>query len=397
MNTMSTTRMSALAAAAALMFCVPLTATAQSQGVSANEIVLGTVQDLSGPIAGWGKSLRNGLQMRIDEANEAGGVRGRRIRLIAEDHGYDPKRAVLATQKLVSDDKVFAIVNHLGTAAAIASMPVTLEKNVISFLPMSGHRAMFEPQDRLKFSIFTPVYDQIRAPLPAFLREKGAKRPCILYQDDEAGLEVLRGTEAGLKGTGLSLIERTSYKRGATDFSSQVARMAGAQCDLVVLGTVIRETIGTVAEARKIGFAPVFVGTTPIIHPSVPALGGAAAEGLYAISFGGHPYPDDENKALAAWAKRYKTKFGEDPNAGSMLAYRSMEIFVRAADRAGTGLSTDSFIAAMDSLRVPPDDLGNPEFHVTAGNRLGVNEVRLYQITGGRWRAVSGWTAVRPE
>jgi branched-chain amino acid transport system substrate-binding protein len=396
MNTRRT-RSTHLIAAAALAICSVFPVHAQTQGVSANEIVLGTVLDLSGPIAGWGKGSRNGLQMRIDEANEAGGVRGRRIRLIAEDHGYDPKRAVLAAEKLVSEDKVFAVVNMMASAPAIASMPALLEKNVISFLPVSGHRAMFEPTHRLKFSNFPPIYDQVRAVLPGFVRDRGTKKPCIVYQDDEYGLEILRGTEAGLKGSGLGLLEKTSFKRGATDFSSQMARMAAAQCDLVVLGTIIRETIGTMVEARKIGFAPVFLGTTPVVHPAIAALGGAATEGLYAISFASHPYIDDDNKAIAAWARRYKARFGEDPTGSSLLAYRSMEIFVRAADRAGAGLSTDSFIATMDSLRVPADDLGNPEFHVTATNRLGVNEVRQYQLTGGRWRAISGWQEVRPE
>ncbi|MEK0434419.1 MAG: hypothetical protein RL369_468, partial [Pseudomonadota bacterium] len=69
------------------------------QGVSSNEILIGTIQDLSGPLAGYGKAVRNGMQMRIDEVNEQGGVHGRKLRLVTEDSGYDPKRAVLAAQK----------------------------------------------------------------------------------------------------------------------------------------------------------------------------------------------------------------------------------------------------------------------------------------------------------
>src|SRR3954471_20874887 len=84
-------------------------------GVGKNEIVLGTVQDLSGPLASYGKQIRMGMQMRVDEANEMGGVNGRKIRLLIEDDGYDPKKAVLATQKLVTQDNgIFAMVGHLG-------------------------------------------------------------------------------------------------------------------------------------------------------------------------------------------------------------------------------------------------------------------------------------------
>src|SRR5512133_283980 len=97
-------------------------------GVSKNELVLGTIQDLSGPLASYGKQIRMGLQMRVDEANEMGGVYGRKIKLLVEDDGYDPKKSVLAAQKLVGQGAgVFAIVGHVGTAQNVAAMPVQFE------------------------------------------------------------------------------------------------------------------------------------------------------------------------------------------------------------------------------------------------------------------------------
>ena len=77
-------------------------ALAQQQGVTKTEILIGTIQDLSGPLAGYGKAARNGMLLRIDEVNEQGGVHGRKLRLVAEDDGYDPKKALLAAQKLVN-------------------------------------------------------------------------------------------------------------------------------------------------------------------------------------------------------------------------------------------------------------------------------------------------------
>src|SRR4051812_49541306 len=89
----------ALAAAA-------LPAFAQQQGVTRDQILVGTIQDLSGPLAGYGKQARNGMQLRIDELNEqTGAIHGRKIKLVTEDDGYDPKKAVLAAQKLVNQDK----------------------------------------------------------------------------------------------------------------------------------------------------------------------------------------------------------------------------------------------------------------------------------------------------
>jgi len=87
-------------ATGALLFAVSMAVGAQSTGISKTEITVGTIQDLSGPIAAYGKQSRNGLQMRADEINELGGVNGRKIKLVTEDHGYDPRRALLAAQKL---------------------------------------------------------------------------------------------------------------------------------------------------------------------------------------------------------------------------------------------------------------------------------------------------------
>ena len=86
-----------------------------NQGISATEIVLGTHQDLSGPIKGWGVSVANGMKLAVEEINEHGGVAGRKLKLIVEDSGYDPKRAVLATQKLIEKDQVFSMVGAMGS------------------------------------------------------------------------------------------------------------------------------------------------------------------------------------------------------------------------------------------------------------------------------------------
>ncbi len=264
-------------------------ASAQQQGVSKDEIVLGSIQDLSGPIAAFGKQARLGMMLRIDEINEQGGVHGRKLKLIVEDSAYDPKRAVLAAQKLVNSDKIFMMLGHIGTAHNLAAMPVQFEKNIVNFMPLTGAREMYEPLHKLKYSFAVPYYEQMRSTLPKIVADKGVKKPCAIYQDDEFGLEVLRGAEDGLKQVKLEVVEKTSFKRGATDFSSQVARMKAAGCDLVVMGTIIRETIGTIGESRKTGFNPTFIGTTAAYTDLIHKLGGKAMDGLYATMATQHP------------------------------------------------------------------------------------------------------------
>ena len=291
------------------------------QGVSSNEILIGTIQDLSGPLAGYGKAVRNGMQMRMDEINEQGGVNGRKLRLVTEDSGYDPKRAVLAAQKLVNQDKIFMMLAHIGTAQNNAAMPVLFDKNIVNFMPVTAAREMYEPLNRLKYANFATYYDQMRSALPILIKEKKLTKVCVIHQDDEFGLEVLRGAESALKTMNMEFAEKTSFKRGATDFSSQVARMKSAGCEMVVLGTIIRETVGTIAEARKNGFNPLFIGSSAAYTDLIHKLGGKATEGMYATMTVPHPYLDEASKPIATWANKYKTRFTDDPTVFSVYGY----------------------------------------------------------------------------
>ncbi|WP_093385410.1 ABC transporter substrate-binding protein [Variovorax sp. OV329] len=363
------------------------------QGVSKDEIRVGTIQDLSGPLAGFGKQSRNGMQLAVDEINEQGGINGRKLKLYVEDSGYDPKKAVLAAQKLVNQDKIFIMAGHIGTAQNMAAMPVQFEKNVINFFPITAAREMYEPFHKLKYSFAATYYDQIRLALPKMVKDKSAKRVCAIYQDDEFGLEVLRGAEAGMKTTGMELVEKTSYKRGATDFSSQVAKMKAANCDMVVLGTIIRETIGTVGEARKTGFNPTFLGSSAAYTDLIHKLGGKAMDGVYATMTVQNPYTDEQSQPIRFWANKYKTKFNEDPTVFSVYGYSIIQSFAAAAQKAGANLGTDSFIKVMDSMTYEPDMFGSAKATYSPTKRLGSDLSRLSQIQDGKWKVVSDYVA----
>ena len=381
------TLFSTIAAALALAAGAP--ALAQQQGVSKSEIVVGSIQDLSGPLAGFGKQVRLGMMLRVDEINEQGGINGRKIKLLVEDSAYDPKKAVLAAQKLVNSDKIFIMAGHIGTAQNMAAMPVQFDKNIINFFPVTAAREMYEPFNRLKYSFAATYFDQMRTALPKLVKDKGAKTVCTMYQDDEFGLEVVRGAEAGLKTIGMEFAEKTSYKRGATDFSSQVARMKAANCDFVVLGTIIRETIGAIGESRKTGFAPTFLGSSASYTDLIHKLGGKAMDGLYATMTVQNPYVDAASQQISFWAKKYKTKFNEDPTVFSVYGYNIIDTLAKAASKAGVNLTTDTFIKAMDSMSLESDMFGSAPATFTPTKRLGSDLSRLSQLQDGRWKVIS--------
>ena len=385
------TKLPSFVLAALALACGAAGAQNANQGVSKNEIVLGSIQDLSGPIAGFGKQVRLGMLLRVDEINEQGGINGRKIKLVVEDSAYDPKKAVLAAQKLVNQDKIFAMIGHIGTAQNMAAMPVQFEKNVINFFPVTAAREMYEPYHRLKYSFAATYYDQMRTVVPKLAKDKGARKVCTMYQDDEFGLEVMRGAEAGLKAGGMELAEKTTYKRGATDFSSQIAKLKSSGCDMVVLGTIIRETIGAIGEARKTGYNPVFVGSSASYTDLIHKLGGKAMDGLYATHTAQHPYLDEAAQPIRFWANKYKTKFNEDPTVFSVYGYQAMDSFAKAAAKAGTNLTTEGFIKAMDTMTYAPDMFGSPEMKFGPQKRLGNELSRMSQLQDARWKVVSDY------
>jgi ABC-type branched-subunit amino acid transport system substrate-binding protein len=374
-----------------LVTLAPLAVAAQTQGISKDEIVVGTIQDLSGPLAALGTHFRNSLQMRFDEVNAEGGIHGRRLRLVAEDSGYDPKKGVLAAQKLVQRDKVFAAVSNLGSSVVLATMPLFLERKVLHLFPATAHPSAYEPLHKYKFQNLPSYAIQIEKAAPSLVKKHGYRKVGILYQDDDFGYDVLAGTEAALKALNLPMCGKATYKRGATDFSSQVATLKGSGCDFVVLGTVLRETVGVMAEARKTGWDVPMLVQAAGYSAQVPALGGKATEGLYGTPLTPHPYPDAANPKLNAWIAAYKQKFNVDPNAYTAIGYAQADLFVMAARKAGPNLTSDNFAEALETLLREPDFLGSPRFKFSKTDHLGSRATRLAQIRNGRWENITDY------
>lgn len=383
-----------------VLTCVLLTgaaqlAEAQVQGVSKDQILVGSILDLSGPLAGYGKDTRNGLLLRFSEANEQGGVHSRKIKLLIEDSGYDPKRGVLAAQKLLGQDKVFVMVANTGTVINQAVIPIQEGKGVMNFFPMALGRDLYEPVSKYKFAFQASYFDTMQKLIPKLYRERKGTRACAIYQDDDFGIEVMRGTEAGLKSNNAEIVERATFKRGATDFSSQVAKLKAAGCDFVAMGTLIRETVGVINEARKLGFSPILMSAAPAYTDLIPKLGGKAMDGLYSVMTAQQPYDDDVSPPIRRWAQKYRTAYSESPTVFSVYGYSIADSLVRALDKAGPNLSTDTLAKAIESIRFPADMFGTPELTFSATNHLGSSQARLSQIQDGRWKVVADYAQLK--
>src|SRR5216684_706852 len=346
-----------------------------NEGISATEIVVGTHQDLSGPIKVWGVPVSNGMKMAVEEINAAGGINGRKIRMILEDSGYDPKRAVLASQKMIERDKIFAMVGPMGSPTVLAAQDILLDAGVLQLFPLTAAEFTFKfdpakPQERLKFNNLLPYVESTRAALKYMIEAKNFKKPCIMQQ-----LEAMKLTPASI----------TSYKRGASDFSAQVAKMKSDGCDLVLLGTVIRETIGAMSEAKKLGWDVTFLGATPTNVLEVPTLGKEAVEGLYAAALFEIPYEDTAKGKVKDWLANYKKMFGTDANTQAIIGYNAIETFAFYANKAGKDLTGQKMLAALEAGDKFLDIFNSPPTKFSKTDHLANTITQVQQIKNGRW------------
>src|SRR4051794_6385086 len=380
------------AAGAVVLTCLPAVAQtkATNEGISASEIVIGTHQDLSGPIKVWGVPVSNGMKMAVEEINAAGGINGRKIRMILEDNGYDPKKGVLASQKMVERDKIFAMIGSMGSAPTLAAQDILFDAGVLQLFPLTAAEFTFKfdpakPQERLKFNNLLPYVESTRAALKYMVEWKNFQKPCIMHQDDEYGKNVLDGFTQQLTAMKLQPASVTSFKRGASDFSAPVAKMKSDGCDLVVLSTVIRETIGAMTEAKKLGWDVTFLGATPTNVLEVPALGKEVVEGLYAASGFEIPYEDTAKGKVKDWLVNYKKMFNSDANTQAIIGYNAGMTFAFYVDKAGKDLTGQKLLDSLESGAQFLDIFSSPPTKFTKTNHLANTVTQVQQIKNGRW------------
>ena len=365
-------------------------AMAQTRGVSATEIILGMHTDLSGPAATYGVSSSNAVKMRFDEANEKGGVQGRKIKLIVEDTQYQVPRAVQAGAKLINRDNIFAMVAPLGTPMNNALFKDQFEANVPNLFPLSAARSMYEPFNKLKFYGAASYVDQVRAGINYFVTKKGKKAVCAMYQDTDFGKEVMDGIQMQVEKMKIKLAETTTHKPTDQDFTAQITRLKAAGCDLVVLGTIVRDSIVPYATARKIGWTDVdFLGSAATYDLFVAAAQGGVTEGLYAMGLTDMPYRDTLSPMAQAWFDRYKDKYKAEPNIGAVYGHVAADLTVTGLDKAGKDLTLDSFVKGLESIRGYRDIFNGPEANFGPDKHQGANSSFLAVVKGGRWVRVT--------
>ncbi|WP_234195599.1 ABC transporter substrate-binding protein [Pseudacidovorax sp. NFM-22] len=256
---------------AALLAALSIQATAafaEQQGVTDTEIVIGDVMPLTGPPALAGIAHNMGVRVAVAEVNAAGGINGRKVRLITEDDGYVNTRTIQAARKLATVDKVFGITTVSGANQGLAALPVIEQTGVLTFSVMGFSKQLYEPVKKNIF-VIGQTYDVLFEELTTFMaREYPGRKWGIVSQDDESGEIVRDGFERAAKANSLQVVSRQIYKKGQQDFSSEMARFKRDGGEALIAGGIVNENVAMMKELERLGLrvptGMFYVGRYPV-------------------------------------------------------------------------------------------------------------------------------------
>lgn len=364
-------------------------AQAQTQGVTATEVVIGSQNDLSGIFASFGAPAVKAANLYFKEVNDKGGVHGRKIRFVVEDHAYQMPKATQAVNKLVNSDKVFAMLLSLGTPMNLAAFKIQDEKKIANINPLTAARQMLQSPVDYKFTAFTTYYSQIRAGIKYLAGKEGAKVVCAMYIPSDFGLEIKEGAADQAKEMGLKYAAETTHKPDDGDFVGSLTKLKEEGCTVVAVALGVRQIITAVGTAKKIGWTDAkFLVSSAGFHTAIAQVPGGITEGLYA----GSGWADIINRMsvpeVKAWVDAYKAAYNEDPGTGALLGRSAAETLVRGLQAAGKDLTPESFKKGMESLNFDDVISGN-KIDYGPNDHEGANSNIISVVKGGNWVEVA--------
>ncbi len=361
-------------------------ASAQTRGVTDDEIVIGGFHDLSGGFAAFSVPAVEAANQLFEEVNAAGGIHGRQIRYIVEDHGYQVPRAAQAANKLVNRDEVFAMLLSLGTPHNLAAFRVMDPNNVPSVFPLTAARQMLEGPEELRYTATASYYDAVRAAAGFLIESEGIERVCSMYIPSDFGEEIHMATVDEAADTdGVEYLTETTHRPDESDFTGALARLREEGCELITVALTIRPTITVVATAKQMGWDDArFLVSSAGFHTAVAKVPGGVTEGLYA----GAGWQDLEARMdtpeVAEWVAAMQERTGEFPGTGALLGRSAADALIRALEAAGPDLTLESFTTAMETLNYEDAIAGN-QMEMGPGDHAGAEEIFISQIQDGGW------------
>ena len=365
---------------------------APAPGVTDTEILIGSVQDLSGPLKELGAILPSGSNMYFQYINDQGGVHGRSIKMLVEDHQYNPQKAVAATKKLVEKDQVFCLFQILGTSPCEAIRPILSETGTPLIAPATNSGTMSDLSrvaGDLIFHTDTGYDIQGEILVDYILNQNSDAKIGIVYQDDDYGENVLEGI-ARAEAEHEITVQKESYQRGAIDFKGQTMNLLKGGCTDVIIAGIVREPVTVMKTAEAMNYKPNFFGTGPTVDARVGKLAGSAGEGFTATYWANMWNSDAPGPILyRELCEKYDIP---EPYIGlyHYYGFATAQLLVEGLERAGRNPTRKSLVRGLETFK--NWDVGSfPPITFNRNDHAGVDKVQLVQMQNGEQVVITDW------
>jgi branched-chain amino acid transport system substrate-binding protein len=392
----------AVALACLVVLASAMTAAAAAPGVGKDQITVGMVTMLTGPVSYFGIQLRDGAQLYLDAVNQRGGVHGRKIRLVVEDDECSPAKAVAAVKKLVTRDQIFALFGGSCSGATINLIPLVNQEKLPFVNAMSSHKSLMEPVQPYIFNIghMRSDWQGLMMGDYAVTALKG-KRVAILKLEGELGESKGGGAVAALKKHGLAPAAVETFGRNDTDLSSQLLRLKAQNVDVVIHVGYVNDAAIALRQAKELGLGAKWVfsdGSSPLAFLK---LAGDTAVGASVIWPAGPSLPEQQStQQMKEFIQAFRAKYpslGEDrPDYVDLMGYAAAQVIMEGLKRAGQDPSRETFVKGLESIKDFDTGLQMPvSFSPT--DHLGIKAGTFYHVTAPGKRALADWRWTAPK
>ena len=294
------------------------------------DIVVGEFGSLTGTTATFGISTKNGIDMAIDEVNKAGGVLGKKVRVIVEDDQGKPEEAQTVVTKLITKDQVIAVLGEVASSRTMAAAPVAQQSGIPMISPSSTNPKVTEIGDYIfRVCFIDPFQGLVMAKFAAnTLKVKNVAILRDIKNDYSVGLADV--FIENFKKMGGNIVSNESYSEGDTDFSAQLTSIKSKNPQAVFLPGYYTEVGLVVRQAKKLGLTVPFMGGDGWDSPKLIEIGGEALNGSY---YSNHFSVADPNPIIQKFVSDYKARYEATPDALAGLGFDAANILFDAIKR----------------------------------------------------------------
>jgi branched-chain amino acid transport system substrate-binding protein len=363
-------------------------------GVTKDAIKIGGIGALTGPLSNLVAPQLNGVQAVFEEANEAGGVNGRKIVYIKEDDECLPSKGVGAVKKLIHEVEPFMIVGGGCSNAAIAQKPEIIAAKIPWVIVASTADSLTEPPDPYIYSSMSAAWMEVYGQLQHAL-DSGAKRIAVIWQPDAWGKARIEPMRQALKSKGIEAVAIEEVAVEPTDLTPTALKLQQAKADAVILLLFPKAAVPYLRDAYKFGFQPLTVGGSPLGEIDVIAKGVGspdAVKNFHALAAAGYGADDPE---VAKWKAIIEKRFpGDRFNVLHMFGISAGQFALEALRKAGPDPTREGIIKVMSTLSVKTDTYAGP-LKCTPEDHQCHKTLGIFALKDGRVTGVGATTPVR--